>query len=95
MDELLCRACRNVFATALAPNCGGPIPSWARQVMASEHELWAITLKVERDHGDGAPRYIAQQIGAAAIAGEWDAVTMWKAIAARFDQLQEEPYSRA
>jgi len=63
--------------------------------MASEHELWAIALKVERDHGDSAPRHIAQKIGAAAIAGEWDAVTMWKAIAARFDQLREEPYSRA
>ncbi len=65
---------------------------WA---MASEHELWAIALKVERDHGDTAPRHIAQKIGAAAIAGEWDAVTMWKAIASRFDQLRDQPISRA
>ncbi|WP_431358303.1 DUF6961 family protein [Sphingomonas faeni] len=63
--------------------------------MASEHELWAIALKVERDHGDTAPRHIAQKIGAAAIAGEWDAVTMWKAIASRFDQLRDQPISRA
>jgi len=63
--------------------------------MASEHELWAIALKVERDHGDSGPRHIAQKIGAAAIAGEWDAVAMWKAIAGRFDQLREEPYSPA
>lgn len=63
--------------------------------MASEHELWAIALKVERDHGDSAPRHIAQKIGAAAIAGEWDAVNMWKAVASRFDQLRERPYSYA
>lgn len=63
--------------------------------MASEHELWAIALKVERDHGDSAPRHIAQTIGAAAIAGEWDTVTMWKAITARFDQLRNQPYHRA
>lgn len=63
--------------------------------MASEHELWAIALKVERDHGDSAPRHIAQRIGAAAIAGEWDAVTMWKVIAARFDQLQNQPTLRS
>lgn len=62
--------------------------------MASEHELWAIALKVERDHGDRAPRHIAQNIGAAAIAGEWDAVAMWKAVAARLDQLRDETHFR-
>lgn len=65
---------------------------WA---VASEHELWAIALKVERDHGDSAPRHIAQRIGAAAIAGEWDAVNMWKAVALRFDQLRKRPYAYA
>ena len=63
--------------------------------MASEHKLWAIALKIERDHGDSGPRHIAQMIGAAAIAGEWDAVTMWKAIAARFEQLSDQPHLRA
>ena len=63
--------------------------------MASEHELWAIALEVERDHGESGPRHIAQKIGAAAIAGEWDAVTMWKAIASRFDELRNKPNSRA
>lgn len=63
--------------------------------MGSEHELWAIALKVERDHGDSAPRHIAQKIGAAAIAGEWEIVTTWKAIAARLDQLRDQPNSRA
>lgn len=63
--------------------------------MASEHELWAIALKVERDHGAGAPQHIAQKIGAAAIAGEWDAVTMWKSVAARFDQLRNRTHSGA
>ncbi len=61
--------------------------------MASEHELWAIALKVERDHGDSGPGHIAQTIGAAAIAGEWDRVSMWKAVASRFDRLRERPHS--
>lgn len=59
--------------------------------MAFEHELWAIALKVERDHGDGGSQHIAQKIGAAAIAGEWGDVTRWKAIAIRFDQLRDQP----
>lgn len=63
--------------------------------MASEHELWAIALKVEKDHGDRGPRHIAQNIGAAAVAGEWDAVALWKAVAARFDQLRDQPHLRA
>ncbi len=63
--------------------------------MASEHELLATALKVERDHGDSAPQYIAKKIGAAAIAGEWDTVTMWKAIASWFDLLRSPPDSRA
>ena len=81
---------------AVLPLIGGNrTTQWLQGGMASEHELWAIVLKVERDHGDSAPRHIAQRIGAAAIAGEWDAVTMWKAIASRFDQLRDQPDSRA
>ncbi|MDE0878717.1 MAG: hypothetical protein OSB00_08635 [Sphingomonas bacterium] len=38
--------------------------------MATERQLWALALKVERDHGDDGPRYIAERIGEAALAGE-------------------------
>ena len=77
------------------PNGGDRITLWLKDGMASEHELWAIALKVERDHGDSGARHIAQKIGAAAIAGDWNAVTMWKAVASRFDRLRERPYSYA
>ncbi|WP_230629362.1 DUF6961 family protein [Sphingomonas sp. Leaf37] len=63
--------------------------------MATDRELWALTLMVERDHGQGAPRYIAEKIGAAAIAGDWTGVAMWKGVAARFDQLKSQPSSGA
>lgn len=55
--------------------------------MATDHELWAIALKVEQDHGSNGPRHIAEKIGGAAIAGEWDAVALWKAVAAKYDLL--------
>jgi hypothetical protein len=55
--------------------------------MACDNELWAIALRLEQDHGREAARHIAERIGGAAIAGEWDDVRMWKAVAAKYDQL--------
>ncbi|WP_414711355.1 DUF6961 family protein [Sphingomonas sp. UBA978] len=63
--------------------------------MATDHELWAIALKVEQDHGGGAPRHIAERIGAAAIAGEWEAVALWKAVAAKYDLLRQGASTRS
>jgi hypothetical protein len=57
--------------------------------MASELELWAIALKVERDHGAQAPVFIAGRIGAAAVAGDEDGIARWKAVASRYDQLSQ------
>lgn len=56
--------------------------------MAVEHELWALALQVEQDHGEAAPLHIAEMIGAAATSGYEEGVAMWKAIAARYDQLE-------
>jgi hypothetical protein len=56
--------------------------------MAGEHELWEMALRVEREHGAAGPLHIAEMIGAAAISGYWDGVAMWKAVAARYDQLE-------
>lgn len=63
--------------------------------MASDHELWAIALKVEQDHGSEGPRHISERIGGAAIAGEWEAVALWKAVAAKYDQLLARSVSRS
>lgn len=60
-------------------------------VAASDRDLWELTLKVERDHGDDAPRYIAERIGAAAAEGDQIGIDLWKAVATRLDQLRQKP----
>jgi len=56
--------------------------------MPDDRELWACALQVERQHGKDAPRFVAERIGALAVAGDQDGVTTWKAIAQRLDQLR-------
>jgi len=48
-----------------------------------------LALKVERDHGDDGPRYIAERIGDAALAGEQAGTDLLKAVAVQFDQLRK------
>lgn len=48
-------------------------------------EAWAI----QRLHGDGAPRWVAERIGALALAGDADGVARFQAIAARIDELMK------
>ena len=59
--------------------------------MTSDRELWALTLKVEHDHGDDAPRHIAEKIGQAAVVDDRTAIDMWKAVAVRLHQLLKKP----
>jgi len=56
--------------------------------MPDDRELWACALQVERQHGDDAPRFVAERIGALAVAGDQAGVATWKAIAWRLDQLR-------
>jgi hypothetical protein len=56
--------------------------------MASDRDLWALTLKVERDHGDRAARHAAERIGTAARAGDQVGIDLWKAVAERLDRLR-------
>jgi hypothetical protein len=55
--------------------------------MATDHELWALTLKVERDHGEGAPLYIAEKLSLAAASGDPVGIGMWNGVADRYGQL--------
>jgi hypothetical protein len=52
-----------------------------------EQEIWAVALWVEKHHGSDGPRYIADQIGRRAIAGDDAGIKTWVAIARAFDQL--------
>ncbi len=42
-------------------------------------------------HGPGAARYVAERIGALALAGDQAGVDRWKAIASKLDQLLRGP----
>ncbi len=55
--------------------------------MSADAYLWACALRVLADRGEIAPLFVAQRIGALAIADDMAGVDMWKAIAARIDQL--------
>jgi len=56
--------------------------------MPDDCELWACALQVERQHGEDAPRFVAERIGALAVAGDAEGIATWKAIARRLCNLQ-------
>jgi hypothetical protein len=56
--------------------------------MTSDQERWAEALAVERQHGNNAPGFIAERIGALALAGDMGGVERWREIATKLDQLR-------
>ena len=54
----------------------------------SDHEIWACALHIMKLHGDDAPVYIAERIGALALAGDIAGVATWQRIAGRVHQLR-------
>ena len=46
--------------------------------MTPDQERWAEALKVEQIHGDSAPAYVAERIGALALDGDLDGVERWQ-----------------
>jgi hypothetical protein len=55
--------------------------------LSDEQHLWACALAVERQHRARAPVFVAERIGALALAGDAAGVARWTAIAARMGQL--------
>jgi hypothetical protein len=53
-----------------------------------QHERWAEALLIEKTHGDDAPRWIAERIGALALDGDEDGIARFRTIAALLDQLR-------
>lgn len=49
----------------------------------------AEALAIQKLHGDDAPRWIAERIGALALAGDADGVARFQAIAGRMDELMK------
>ena len=56
--------------------------------MTPEQERWAEALAIERQHGADAPRWVAVQIGALALAGDESGVRRFRDIGAKLDQLR-------
>lgn len=59
--------------------------------MLNDRELWACANQVLENHGEGAPVFVAERIGALALAGDMEGIAAWKAIASRVDQLMKPP----
>lgn len=57
----------------------------------SQAELWACATEVVKQHGDDAPRHIAERIGDLALKCDVAGVQTWKAIAGKVDQLRRRP----
>lgn len=56
--------------------------------MLTDWELWAVANHVLCAHRDQTPRFVAERIGALALAGDADGVATWKEIARRMVQLE-------
>ncbi|MBA3897033.1 MAG: hypothetical protein H0X36_07830 [Sphingomonadaceae bacterium] len=56
--------------------------------MVPDWELWACAAHVERQHGQQAALFVAERIGALALAGDIDGVEVWEAIALRLVQMR-------
>ena len=56
--------------------------------MTRDEELWSIALHLERKHGERAPVFVAERIGALALAGDMAGIETWKRVAARLDVLR-------
>lgn len=52
-----------------------------------EWELTACALPVIKQHGEGAALYIAERIGALALANDHERIATWKAIVSILDQM--------
>lgn len=57
-------------------------------MLTPEQERWAEASTVLSQHGDAAPAFIAERIGALALQGDEGGVSRWRAIATRVDQLR-------
>lgn len=57
--------------------------------MDPETERWAEALAIHRLYGDGAPKHVAERLGALALAGDGGGVERWMQIAERLDLLRQ------
>lgn len=59
--------------------------------MTHDQLLWGAVSILMKQHGEHAPRRVAERIGALAVAGDMTGVAMWKDIARRMDMMMRSP----
>ena len=52
-----------------------------------EQEIWALALSVARKHGENAALYIVQRVAAFEQSGPPEAVSLWRQVQRRYEQL--------
>jgi len=57
----------------------------------TEWELWAAADATLKLHGEDAPLFVAERIGALAAEGDSEGVAAWQAIARRMGKLSASP----
>lgn len=55
--------------------------------LTHQQHVLACALEVNRQHGASGPAFVAEQIGALAVAGDSAGVAMWKEIASALDEV--------
>ena len=55
--------------------------------MTREQEIWGVALWVEKNHGEGGSKFIAEQIGRLATGGDDEGISLWREVARRYEQL--------
>ena len=56
--------------------------------MVGDRELWQCAGEVIRQHGERSAHFVAERLGALALADDREGVAVWQAIARRIDKLQ-------
>lgn len=59
--------------------------------MTHDQLLWGAVAMLMKQHGEHAPRRVAERIGALAVAGDMAGVALWKDIACRMDMMMRCP----
>lgn len=59
--------------------------------MTHDQLLWGAVSMLMKQHGEHAPRKVAERIGALALEGDIAGVALWKDIACRMDMMMRSP----
>jgi len=65
------------------PGPGKAADSHGADELISDHEIWACANTVLTQHGERAQVFVAERIGAMALAGDQAGLDVWKAVADR------------